>query len=274
MEPIPSGLAPLYYFRMPEFGEEWPNYVGQLGLGPEHVPELIRIASDPTFYEEGSGDHGYYVTIHARRALGQLRDVSAARPLLDAMDRFGEHDDFWTDETSEILAMMGPAAIPEIVAKLQDESAEEFTRVTCVTALEKLAEQYPEHREACVAPMVRQLSMNDPRIPWVNGHIVSTLAALKVEEALPTIERAFEAGVVEPFVTGSLEWVKHDMGLGPEPSGPRYDVGLPPEFFARAGGLFTTTHDIEHHRARPDPEKLKKKHKAEKQARKRNRRRK
>ncbi len=28
--------------------EKWPNYL-ELGLGPEHIPELIRMAIDPEF---------------------------------------------------------------------------------------------------------------------------------------------------------------------------------------------------------------------------------
>lgn len=266
MDPLPDGVAGLFRLGHPDASDDWPDYVGLLSLGPEHVPELLRVVGDPQLYTEHATDMDFWATVHARRALGQLGDPSAVRPLLDAMDRYGDFDDYWSDEIPAILAKVGPAAIPEIVGKLEDESANEYTRMTCVSALEQIAEEAPETREEVVAALIRQLSRNDPRVPALNGDLISGLSWMKVAEAVPAMERAFEAGVVDETVTGGWEWVQYDMGLIPHrPKGPRYDLGFPPSFYLDA--------DVVHRKSRPDVQKLKKQHKAQRQARKRNRKR-
>jgi hypothetical protein len=263
MEPVPQGIELLYRLREPEYGETWPDYVGLLSLGPEHVPELIRIVGDPGHYTDPSSDQHYCATIHARRALGQLRAVSAVGPLLDAMDRYIDYDDYWTEELHDILAMMGPAAIPELARKLQDETAGEFSRATSGLALEKIAREHPESREECVGILTRQLSLHDPRLQYLNGGLVSNLVGLEAVESIEAIERAYEADVVDPSVQGDLEWVRYDLGLGPKPDESRYDFGPLPALL--------TALDTVHRKGRPDPQKLKAKRKAQKQSRKRNR---
>ena len=63
------------------FGEEWskpddwPDYLA-LGLGSEHIPDLIRMATNEELEEADDGSAEVWAPIHARRALGQLQ----ARP--------------------------------------------------------------------------------------------------------------------------------------------------------------------------------------------------
>ena len=57
---------------------EWPNYVEMFQLGPEHVPDLIRMATDADLNEADTDSPEVWAPLHAWRALGQLR---AERPL-------------------------------------------------------------------------------------------------------------------------------------------------------------------------------------------------
>src|SRR5437763_1053966 len=72
----------------------WPDYVGELGLGPAQVPDLIRMATDHDLrFEEVPGDDiAFWGPVHAWRALGQLRALEAAAPLVVA---FNDPDDEW-----------------------------------------------------------------------------------------------------------------------------------------------------------------------------------
>jgi len=61
----------------------WPNYL-ELGLGPGHIPALIQLATDDTSWqgEPEEDDPALSASIHAWRALGRLRAVSAVLPVL------------------------------------------------------------------------------------------------------------------------------------------------------------------------------------------------
>lgn len=263
----------LLSYPAPEFAREdkWPDYPKELGLGPEHVGALIRMATDPELYEgtvEEGGQDFYGATIHARRALGQLgaAAVEAAGPLLRSMEEYGELDDFWTEELPTILGKIGPGAIPEVVAVLNDPDRELWTRVACATTLGKIAEAHPEERERCVSALAdfleRRLGGEDHEI--INGTVVGALLDLKAVEAAEAIERAFAADVVDPTVAGDWPVVRFELGLGPKPPGHRTREELQQLMRREYLG------DLPR---RPDLAKLKKKRKAQKKARKRSRKR-
>ncbi len=54
----------------------WPNYL-QLGFGPEHIPDLIRMALDDELNEAASGSLAVWAPAHAWRVLAQLRAKAA-----------------------------------------------------------------------------------------------------------------------------------------------------------------------------------------------------
>ncbi len=247
--------------------ESWPDYREKLGLGPEHVGELIRMATDPELYESEEDDEGgnrYEATIHARRALGQLGAVEAVGPLLRAMEKYGELDDYWTEEIPEILASIGPAAIPELVEVLNDPGRELWTRVACASGLGEIAEKHPEQRERCVSALANCLEQRrgakDEEI--INGDVVAKLLDLKAVEAAGAMERAFDAGVVDASVAGDWPVVRFELGLGPKPEGHR-----------RRSEILQLSRDwgFGNPARRPDPAKEKKKRKAQEKARKKNR---
>jgi hypothetical protein len=55
---------------------EWPDYL-DLGLRPEHVPELIELATDKELNWADPESLEVWAPVHAWRALGQLRAVPA-----------------------------------------------------------------------------------------------------------------------------------------------------------------------------------------------------
>lgn len=50
--------------------DPWPDYMNDLGLTSADVPELIRMALDPTFDELDSNGTEVWAPIHAMQALG------------------------------------------------------------------------------------------------------------------------------------------------------------------------------------------------------------
>jgi len=75
------------------------SYVEKFGLGPEHIPELIRMATDDYLASENANDLEYYATIHAVYALIELHAEAAIDPLLAIFDKSSETYNEWMLET-------------------------------------------------------------------------------------------------------------------------------------------------------------------------------
>ena len=97
----------------------WPDYLA-LGLGQEHIPDLVRMALDEELWA-GPETIEVWATIHAWRALGQLRAESAVEPLLSLLHRIDDDQNDWVgEEIPQVMGMIGPAAIPALAAYLAD----------------------------------------------------------------------------------------------------------------------------------------------------------
>ena len=70
--------------------DKWIDYQKEYGLGQPDIDELIRLVSDKELYyeetEEGYPEEAMWAGVHASRALGQLRAVQAAEPLLEVLN--------------------------------------------------------------------------------------------------------------------------------------------------------------------------------------------
>src|SRR3954452_6496585 len=116
--------------RLLEYGEcemggtkatlAWPDYVNELGLTQDHVPELIRLASDEMLNTADSESLAVWAPTHAWRALGQLRAPEAVAPLLDLLKV--KDDDWLAAELPAVLGLIGPGAIPWLAEFLADSS--------------------------------------------------------------------------------------------------------------------------------------------------------
>jgi hypothetical protein len=196
--------------------EQWPNYL-ELGLGSEHIPELIHMATDPEFRgpesEEKSEDEDpdYWAPLHAIRALGQLHAGIAAEPLVNLLA--GLKDDEWMlEELPSVFGMIGPVAIPALTAYLADSSNDIYLRAYTSNGLLEIANRYPEHREESIAAISKQLEAFEENDFELNAFIIGDLARLKAVETLPLIERAFKADRVDEFVV-DLDFVLEEFGL-------------------------------------------------------------
>jgi hypothetical protein len=207
----------------PNWDAPWPNYVEELGLRPEFVPELVRMMQDPELFQADYESTQVWAPMHAWRALGQLRAESAIEPLLQVVDRQeDEYDEGIQEDFPEVFALIGPPAVPALTTYLADPSRADYAkRGLAAASLTEIAKKHPDQRAACVAAMTRSLEQAEQNDPSVNGWIVSNLIDLKATEAAPAIEHAFAVGAVDDSITGSLDWVKYDMGLSEQPPAER-----------------------------------------------------
>ena len=249
------------------FGSDWPNYVEEYGLTAEHVSELIRMASDAKLYESVETDS--WATVHARRAVGQLRAVEAAGPLLAAMDAFDKYDEFFLIDHPKIFGMIGSGAIPALASRFEEKRPSRSTRFACAESLEEIAKAHPEAREECIAVLTKHLAKKEDEDDddWaLNGFVLASLLELKAVESAGVIEEAFAADVIDESIAGGWTTARHELGLGPAPVG--NDIAEQWRMMR-----MDPLPQLRMAPRRPDLKKLKMKQNAAKKARKRNRKR-
>jgi hypothetical protein len=193
-----------------EFGE-WPNYL-ELGLGPEHVDELIEMATDEELNWSGSDTLEVWAPVHAWRALGQLRASAAIEPLLHLFHEL-EDSDWAGDELPVVYGMIGREAVPALARYLGDERHGLFPRITAAGSLERIGATDPSARAECMEILSRSLERFGKNDPSLNAFLISYLVNLQAVEAAPLMERVFAGGNVDIMVRGDWEDVQVDLGL-------------------------------------------------------------
>ena len=191
--------------------DEWPDY-RELGIGPEHIPDLIRMATDEELHEADSEGTEVWAPLHTWRALGQLRAVEAVEPLLELFDRL-EYDDWVGEELPEVFGMIGPAALPTLTAYIADLSHTDSSRISAISSIKKIARRWPDAKDECIAILEERLEEFEENEPDVNGFLVLALVELGAKEAATVIERAFAEGYVDPIVMGDWDDVQVELGL-------------------------------------------------------------
>jgi hypothetical protein len=251
----------------PRSEREWPDYLKR-GLKPEHIPDLIRLATDPVLNQGDPESKEVWGPLHAWRALGQLRAAEAVGPLLTLLTDDDEFGDWEMEELPEVFGMIGPPAIPPLVAFLDDLSHGTYARSAADSGLTRIAEKHPETRAECVAAITRELERAKENDPSLNGLLVGDLLKLKAVEAAPAIERAFAAGAVEEFIVGDWPEVEYQLGLTDKPPARR------PFFRSPFPGPFPPLPPSSDQHSRKAKTKAKAKRKTAAKSRKRNRKRK
>jgi hypothetical protein len=217
MSDYPSQVQQLLTRGAPEFDDDWPNYL-ESGLGPEHIPDLIRLASDPVGFEGDPESKEVWAPLHAWRALGQLRAEEAIHPLLELLQQEAEHDGDWgLSELPSVFAMIGPAALPHLAVFLADPDRSLYARTSVAEGLPDMVAKYPETREPVIDILARQLGSAEQPETELNGFVVGSLLELKAVEAAPVLERAFAEGIVDESIAGGWPEVQYELGLTDTP---------------------------------------------------------
>ncbi len=199
-----------------------PASYADLGIGREHVPELIRMATDEALHTGPVGSHIYWGPVRAWRALGELRAEEAVGPLLDLLCRIDDEQDDWVrEEIPEVLAEIGPVALDPLAEYLANTAHGEWARLAAAQGIATIATYHPDQRPACVARLSAQLERFANQSDVFNGYIVSNLMDLAAVEAAPIMQQAFAAGAVDESIAGDWEDVAIELGLKTHREHPR-----------------------------------------------------
>lgn len=209
-------VAKLLEIGQPEWAAptgKWIDYQKEYGLDQADIPELIRLATDEELYYQDLEDEEaptIWGSVHAWRALGQLRANQAVEPLLKTLDW---NDDYSLEDLPRVFDLIGPAAIPGLSKAIQHNSTDYSTIATvAVESLQNIAQNYPEARNEITGVMLDQLALFSTNDPALNGFLINSLTELKVQEVLPLAEKAFEEDTVDDSM---IRWhtVQYEFGL-------------------------------------------------------------
>ncbi|MGD2180110.1 hypothetical protein [Lusitaniella coriacea] len=148
--------------------KEMPDYPAKFGFSEEHIPDLIRMATDPEIVWADSESLEVWANIHAWRALGQLHAEAAIEPLISLFWN-AEDDDWLIEEMPTVFGNIGTAATPALTAYFQKKSNHFYPRVTAAACLTKIAQKFSEVRLECITILAEQLDASAGNHPGING---------------------------------------------------------------------------------------------------------
>ncbi len=210
-------------------GPGWLDYPQQFGLKSEHIPDLIRMATDRDLNLADIELAKSWAPMHAWRALGQLKAVEAVQPLLDNFNFLDENDnELFIDDLPEALSLIGPAAIPPVAKYLADPGNRLWARISAAFSLEKIGAAHPQSRQECVDALTAVLQNYTRNDEMLNGELVNALAELKAVEAAPLVEQAYKADRVDESILGDWEDFQVAVGLLEERITPDEDLDFNP----------------------------------------------
>jgi hypothetical protein len=228
--------------RFLSFGEcksmrDWPDYL-HLGFTAEHVPDLIRMATDKDLLWAKGDSREVWAPLYAWRTLAQLKAAEAIDPLIGLFNVLSD-DDWACSELPKVMACLGSNAIGPLTQFLLNTSNQEFARTTAGDSLAKLGELHPEFRERCVVALNACLELQSPNLPALNGLLVGNLLDLNAKESINVIRKAFANNIVDLQVVGDVEDVEIELGLRQQRDTPR------PRLWPMPGWMHNPEGDLE-----------------------------
>lgn len=190
----------------------WPDYPQALELTADHIPELIRMATDSQlYYNSDPNSLKVWAPVHAWRALGQLRAGAAIAPLVNLLNN--RDNDWLISEAPEVLKLIGPASVPVLSQFLANTSHNLWARADAAQCLVTIGKHYPLEQQTCVEAITQTLENFEQNDPTFNGLLISYLIELQALESAHLIKRAFANFCVDLYIAGDWHDVQIELGL-------------------------------------------------------------
>ncbi|HTK08978.1 MAG TPA: hypothetical protein VL485_17545 [Ktedonobacteraceae bacterium] len=195
----------------PKTDIESTDYAQEYGLSRADIPELIRMATDKDFLEEGSSDLDFAATVYALEALIQFKAEEAIEPLLILFKEY--HDNDWAmPALARYYSAIGPKTMPVINSLLADSTLDVYARSFAALCFETIGLEHPEARLECIQTLVATLN-TEQKEHDLNGFILGHLLHLKAVEALPDVERAYQEERVDLSIVGDWDTFQVEIGV-------------------------------------------------------------
>ncbi|MEA5571846.1 hypothetical protein [Calothrix sp. UHCC 0171] len=192
------------------------DYIAELGLGSQHIPDLIRMGVDNALLNAEPSSLEAWAAVHAWRALGQLRAEDAIAPLMQLFHEL-EDSDAVSEELPKVFSDIGAVVISQLAAYLADDSHKLLSRVNAINSLEEIAKHDENARNHCIVVLTQQLQKYQQNSPELNGFIIAALINLQGKISAPVVKLVFESQqVAEDIVGGTWADVQEYLGISSE----------------------------------------------------------
>lgn len=188
-----------------------------IGIGQEHVAELVRMARDRGLHTSDDDDPAGWAPIHAGVLLHDLDVSDFVEQLIPLFDI---ENDWFSSALPKAIGKVGEPVIAPLRAYLADKSRWVFGHTVALDALEEAAKSHPELREPVVAALSAVLDDVEGYHEYVLSGAMSGLVELKAVGALPLIRRAFELDKIDEMVRGDWAMILKELEVEPEPGDP------------------------------------------------------
>lgn len=210
--PYPEPVAGLLAIGEPRTTRVDPQIAG-LGLSQEHVPDLVRMAADPTLNNAPGDRPEVWAPYHAMQA---LKGLDAAAFVDDLMPLVELEDDWFREELPELFGRIGQPALAPLRTYLADRSHDEWAHVLVERALGEIARQHPELRDEVVTILSDVLRAVEQYSEMACTFAMDVLVEIGAVEALPLIRRAFELDKIDTMVRGDWADILEQLGADTE----------------------------------------------------------
>ncbi|MBN2365282.1 MAG: hypothetical protein EH225_04595 [Calditrichaeota bacterium] len=189
----------------------WPDYL-KMGLSEEDIPDLIHLATDMELLLQEEDEPEVWGPVHAWRALGQLKAQEAVEPLLNLF-HVEESVDWIFSEIPMVISLIGPTVIPVLKKHVQRTYPVDRIIVSILECLFHIARDHPDKEKEIIDFYLSMLKSFETQTPYLNSFLIWFLIDLDARDAIPVMEQAFEAGIVDETIVGDWEEVQIDLGL-------------------------------------------------------------
>lgn len=208
---LPPRVQVLLRLGEPTFGipsqVPWPDYVARFRLGPDDVPELLRLVTDLSLHVSGRRTARGFGRLHAWRALAQLAAdgvaaaAAVAQPIVDLYLEDPEEE--WLDnDAARVLALVGRPSLPLLLDVLDDPDAEWLWRDFALEALGEVGSTNPSTRDEVLDALLLALQRE-----------IEDAEALRPEDRDESLQRDSHATVI---IDGCLDMDAGRGSRGPE----------------------------------------------------------
>jgi hypothetical protein len=193
--------------------ETWVRY-DALGIGREHIEQLIAIVGDQRFHSDMAETTEAFAPVHAWRVLAQLKATEAIPSLLAQIARIdNEVDDWVSEELPDVFSILGPDALEPLEGHLANRQNGVFGRSCACRSIGEIAARHPLQRSRCIDFLTAQLCNFREEDPFLNGSFVNVLTDLQAVDSIDTIRAAFAEDCVDFSLTGDIQDVEIELGL-------------------------------------------------------------
>ena len=212
-----------------ELGDSWKNQYkidySELEITRNHIPELIQLATDSYYLRGCSDDTQIWGTIHACRALGQLKAAEAVVPLVEMLKMIDENDEDWMiDDMPSVFESIGREATPALMRYTSNLNNTLYARVTAHNSLVKIAMSDESFKGDCIKFLRSCLGNYINEDSTMNAHFIDGLIDLKDIDSASLIQKAFDQECVDEMFMGDWEDCQIRLGLKQERTAPRKNM--------------------------------------------------